>query len=194
MDTVILSWVFLQGVGWALIYYPHMPGGFVYSSGVDPAEYPGFIEALCVSFVTLATLGYGDAVPVEPWIRLVSPFQALIGIALLTVAVTWFTQLYPPLSRRRALALESGRLADTSYAEAPAGLIVAPTDRAITSQEVAVRVRAQQLSPALEQLGAELRTDFRLTGDTQGRSSPPTRATTPLARSCEAPKACVISG
>ncbi|GAB3144376.1 potassium channel family protein [Marisediminicola antarctica] len=215
MVVVVLLWVALQGVGWALIYYPHIPGGFVYSAGVNPADYPDFGEALYVSLVTLGTLGYGDVVPVDPWIRVVSPIQGLIGFALLTAALTWFTQVYPPLSRRRALALELGRLADTSYAEAIGEVDPATAarvldslaaevgkvrvdfiqhtegfyfqeqstdlslarqlpyalhlrDRALTCQEAAVRVSAQQLSLALEQLGAELKKDFRLTGDTPG--------------------------
>lgn len=118
MVTVILLWVALQGLGWALIYYPHIPGGFMYSPGVDPADYPDFTEALYVSFVTLSTLGYGDVVATDPWIRLISPLEALTGFALLTAALTWFTQIYPPLSRRRALALKLKGLADVGYASA----------------------------------------------------------------------------
>lgn len=32
MVAVILLWVVLQLVGWALIYLPHIPDGFMYSS------------------------------------------------------------------------------------------------------------------------------------------------------------------
>ena len=83
MIAVVVLWVLLQGVGWALVYLPHVPGGFVYSSGVDPAEYPDAAEALYVSLVTLATLGFGDVVATDPWIRLASPLEALTGFALL---------------------------------------------------------------------------------------------------------------
>ena len=117
MIAVVVLWVLLQGVGWALVYLPHVPGGFVYSSGVDPAEYPDAAEALYVSLVTLATLGFGDVVATDPWIRLASPLEALTGFALLTAALTWFTQIYPPLSRRRSLALELRSLADVDYAD-----------------------------------------------------------------------------
>lgn len=117
MVAVILVWVGLQLLGWALIYLPHVPDGFVYSSGVDPSDYPDVIEAVYLSAVTLSTLGYGDMVATDPWIRVASPLEALTGFALLTAALTWFTQIYPPLSRRRALALELKGLADTGYAE-----------------------------------------------------------------------------
>lgn len=116
MVAVILMWVLLQSAGWALIYLPHVPEGFTYS-GVDPADYPDVAEALYVSFTTLSTVGYGDVVATDPWIRLASPLQALTGFALLTAALTWFTQVYPPLSRRRALALELKGLEDAGYAE-----------------------------------------------------------------------------
>lgn len=117
MIMVVVLWVLLQGVGWALVYLPHVPGGFTYSPGVDPTNYPDFVGALYTSLVTLATLGFGDVVATEPWIRLATPLEALTGFALLTAALTWFTQIYPPLSRRRSLALELMFLADVDYAD-----------------------------------------------------------------------------
>ncbi len=117
MVVVILVWVLLQLLGWALIYLPHVPEGFMYSSGVDPSDYPDVVEALYLSAVTLSTLGYGDMVATDLWIRTASPLQALAGFALLTAALTWFTQIYPPLSRRRALALELKGLADSDWAD-----------------------------------------------------------------------------
>lgn len=117
MVLTILLWVALQVLGWALIYLPHVPEGFRYSSGIDPFDYPSVMEAVYFSAVTLTTLGYGDVVATQPWIRAASPLEGLTGFALLTAALTWFTQVHPPLSRRRALALELKSLADTDYAE-----------------------------------------------------------------------------
>ncbi|WP_426322674.1 potassium channel family protein [Microbacterium sp. E-13] len=98
-------WLLLVTFGWALIYLPHLPDGFAYS-GVDPADYNTFLEALTYSLVALTTLGLGDMVPAEPLIRLLSPLEALTGFALLSASVSWFVQLYPALARRRALAVE----------------------------------------------------------------------------------------
>jgi voltage-gated potassium channel Kch len=117
MTAAVLLWIILQGVGWALIYYPHVPGGFTYAAGINPFAYNRFAEALYISLVSLATLGYGDVVATDPWIRLAAPLEALAGFALLTAALTWFTQIYPPLSRRRALAVELKGLADNRYAD-----------------------------------------------------------------------------
>ncbi|WP_308161374.1 potassium channel family protein [Dietzia psychralcaliphila] len=118
MVLTVLVWVLLQGLGWALIYLPHVPGGFTYDPGIDPGRYPDVIEALYVSFVTLATLGFGDMVATEPFIRALAPLEALVGFAVLTAALTWFMQIYPPLTRRRALALRLHGLAAAGVAEA----------------------------------------------------------------------------
>ena len=115
MVMVIAMWAILQTLGWALIYYPNMPGGFSYSPGLDPSRYNNFAESLYVSLVTLTTLGYGDVIAKEEWIRLLSPLQALIGFSLLSAALSWFSQLYPAQARRRALAVKLQSLADADY-------------------------------------------------------------------------------
>lgn len=117
MVAAVVLWVALQTLGWAMIYSTRVPEGFVYSSGIDPGRYNDFLEAVYVSLVTLATLGFGDVVATDPWLRMLAPLEALSGFALLTAALTWFTQVYPPLSRRRSLALELKGLADTAYAD-----------------------------------------------------------------------------
>lgn len=151
----------------------------------------------------------GAAVPVA------NPFQALTRFALLTAALTWFTQIYPPLMRRRALALELKGLADVGYAEAIGAIEPAIAtrvldtlaqqvgtvgidfaqhtegfyfqecnpdlslarllpyalrlrDAAVARDVVAVRLSAQQLSVALEQLGEEIEQDFMSTGEDPG--------------------------
>ncbi|GAA4429676.1 hypothetical protein GCM10023169_32210 [Georgenia halophila] len=131
MATVVLMWAVLQGVGWALIYLPHVPGGFMYSAGVDPADYPDFAGALYVSLTSLSTLGFGDVVPTDPWIRLAAPVQALTGFALLTAALTWFTQIYPAMARRRSLALKLKRLADVGYIQAVGQVEAATLNRTL---------------------------------------------------------------
>ncbi|MCB5283336.1 MULTISPECIES: potassium channel family protein [unclassified Arthrobacter] len=114
--AVIVLWAALQALGWALIYFPHVPGGFVYAAGVDQSRYGNFLEALYFSVVTLSTVGFGDVVAIDPWIRMASPLESLIGFGLLTAAVTWFMQIYPALGRRRALAIRLTLLARAGYA------------------------------------------------------------------------------
>lgn len=39
--STVAAWTTLVVVGWALIYLPHLPGGFNYSSSLDPARSSG---------------------------------------------------------------------------------------------------------------------------------------------------------
>ncbi|RPF28283.1 potassium channel family protein [Georgenia muralis] len=114
---VIGTWGLLVIVGAALVYLPHLPESFSYATGLDPLSRNMLVDALYLSLVTVATLGFGDIVPTAPWLRLLIPLQALIGFTLLTGAVTWVLQIYPALSRRRVLSLRLATLAKTRTAE-----------------------------------------------------------------------------
>jgi hypothetical protein len=105
MVVVVLAWVTLVVLGWTLIYWPHLEGGFFISEGLKATSRGGFPDALYLSMVTVATLGFGDIVPTDEWLRIAVPVQALLGFALLTAAVTWVLQVYPALTRRRVLAI-----------------------------------------------------------------------------------------
>jgi hypothetical protein len=103
--TVIVTWAGLLVLGWALVYWPHMPGGFRFDSGVEAAG-PDFVHALNVSLVTLTTLGFGDVTPTSEGLRLILPLEALLGFGLLSASISWLLSIYPALSRRRSLAYE----------------------------------------------------------------------------------------
>ncbi|MGY1620269.1 potassium channel family protein [Geodermatophilus sp. SYSU D00691] len=113
MGVVVVAWVLVIVLGWALVYWPHLPSGFVYGSGLDPDTRAGFLDAVYLSTVSVATLGFGDIVPHDPWLRMVVPLQGLVGFALLTAAVSWVLQVFPALTRRRALAIRLVLLART---------------------------------------------------------------------------------
>lgn len=124
--ATITVWISLVTLGWALIYLPHIPDGFVYS-GVDPQNYNPFLEALNFSMVGLTTLGLGDVVPADPVIRVVAPLEALTGFALLSASVSWFIQLYPALGRGRSLALQLTTMHEVGITSGSAGLSDAST-------------------------------------------------------------------
>ena len=113
MVVVVIAWVALILLGWTLIYWPHLEDGFFISESLQQTTRDGVLDALYLSMVTLATLGFGDIVPTEEWLRVAVPLQAMLGFVLLTAAVTWVLQVYPALMRRRALAI---RLSSASCA------------------------------------------------------------------------------
>jgi len=100
----VMSWTGLVAIGWMLVYLPHMPQGFYFGSALRPEQSSDVLAALYLSLVTVATLGFGDIVPANPVLRLLTPFQALLGFVLLTAAISWILQVYPALGRRRSVA------------------------------------------------------------------------------------------
>jgi hypothetical protein len=102
---VLASWVVMLTIGWALVYWPWMPGGFLHTAELD-APGSGLHDSLYFSLVTLATLGYGDISPLSGWLRVVAPLESLLGLGLLTGSVSWLLSIFPVLARRRALAYE----------------------------------------------------------------------------------------
>ncbi len=105
MVVVVMAWVVLIVLGWTLIYWPHLADGFFISEALHQTTRGGLLDALYLSMVTLATLGFGDIVPTAEWLRVAVPVQAMLGFVLLTAVVTWVLQVYPALTRRRALAI-----------------------------------------------------------------------------------------
>lgn len=114
---VMVTWVVLQVVGWALIYVPHVEEHFSYSEQVGAGELGDVAEAVYMSIVVLGTLGLGDVVITQQVLRLVSPVQALIGFVLLTASISWIMQLYPALARRRAWALHVSHISSARMHE-----------------------------------------------------------------------------
>jgi hypothetical protein len=151
MGLVVIAWVALIALGWTLVYWPHLAEGFVLGSDLVSSGRGGLLDALYLSMVTVATLGFGDIVPTEEWLRIAVPVEALLGFALITAAVTWVLQVYPALTRRRALAVRLSLLE-----RADAVRVLAEEDIAMTA-------------PLLENLTGELvqaRVDLRQYAET----------------------------
>jgi hypothetical protein len=107
---VLATWGALTIVGFALIFWPHAPEGFVHAEGVQAGG--GFDDALYLSMVNLTSLGYGDIVPSGELLRFVGPLETLIGLGLLTAGISWILLLYRGLADNRSLSHEISLLSD----------------------------------------------------------------------------------
>ncbi len=125
---VVLTWGFIAVVGWTLIYFAQMPEGFAYGSELNPAARHDLIDAVYLSLVSIATLGFGDVVPTSVSLRLAVPLEALFGFMLVTAAVSWVLEIYPALHRRRVLALQLSTLRTAREAEPDVGIDGVPVD------------------------------------------------------------------
>lgn len=104
--AIAVVWVALLVLGAALIYWPHLPAGFVIARNLPVADRGGFGAAVYFSLVTVSTLGYGDIAPVDGWLRILSPLEAILGIALVSATISWLLSIYAVLSRTWSLASE----------------------------------------------------------------------------------------
>lgn len=104
MVLVIVLWVALSVLGWALVYLPALPEQFIFASGLEPQEEGDLLDALYYAWVTQATLGFGDIAPEGGVVRVLAPIQATLGFGLLTLVVTWVLSVYPALQRQRSAA------------------------------------------------------------------------------------------
>jgi hypothetical protein len=100
LDTIFAAVVayLLIGVGFALLYTMLL--------GLDPqafnvADRPGFDERAALpsplvyfSFVTIATLGYGDITPQLPLPQILSALEAVIGQFYIAIVIAWLVSRY----------------------------------------------------------------------------------------------------
>lgn len=102
LPALVATFISFLMVGYALIYWPQMPGSF----NVDEkARSPRWIEALYFSGITLTTLGYGDIAPRSTAMRLVALSECSAGFAFISLAVTYLLTVTNALERKRTVAL-----------------------------------------------------------------------------------------
>jgi Ion channel len=129
--AVLASWTVLLTVGWALVFWPCLTGGFSIAPGSGSSAHGSGVDALYLSMVTLTTLGYGDITPTSGWFKVLVPLEALVGFGLLTASLSWVISLYPAFSRHRSLAHEVSLVRE---AETETGIGVAQMDALAAEQ------------------------------------------------------------
>ena len=102
LPALVVTFVALLMVGYALIYWPRMPESFSVS---ESAKSPAWAEAIYFSGITLTTLGYGDIAPRTTGMRLVALSEASAGFAFISLSVTYLMAVSNALERKRTVAL-----------------------------------------------------------------------------------------
>ncbi|HYN86580.1 MAG TPA: potassium channel family protein [Pyrinomonadaceae bacterium] len=102
LPTLIATYIVLLVVGFALLYYPRMPGHFNVAESIGPITW---FESFYFSGVTLTTVGFGDITPRSTSMRVVALIEGASGFALISLAVTYLLSVYGALERKRAVAL-----------------------------------------------------------------------------------------
>jgi Ion channel len=102
LPGIVASLVALIILGFALLYWPHLPESF---NVEEKAQSARSIEAIYFSGNTFTTLGYGDIAPHSTPMRLLALSEALTGFGFISLAVTYLVSLTAALERNRAIAL-----------------------------------------------------------------------------------------
>jgi hypothetical protein len=142
--AVLLSWIALVVLGFALVFVPQMPENFTFAAEIGPEYRGGFLDAIYLSLVNLTSLGYGDIVPNTEALRILGPVETVIGLGLLTASISWLLSIYGVLADSRSLAREVALIAETEQAT---GITLVGTDdrhaaerlAKLTTRVVAVR-------------------------------------------------------
>ncbi len=103
--AVLLAWIVLLCVGFAVIYLGLYPSDFTTTAGLDSLRWTSrILHCLYFSVGTLCTFQTFDLNPRTDWLRLIVAAQGLVGISMITASVSWLVLLYPALARQRATA------------------------------------------------------------------------------------------
>lgn len=146
LPLMIVGYIILLIIGFALVYLPRMPAQFVVAP--QSVTVP-WLDSLYFSGSTLATVGYGDIAPHTSLMRVVALVEGASGFALISLGVTYLITVYSALERKRALALSFYHQADEG---ADAGGFIAHHFVAgrFYGLEVVLRTAARDLQEILE--------------------------------------------
>jgi hypothetical protein len=100
--TIVVMWVLLLVLGFALIVWSGLGTAIQASEGQTPTD---FATALYYSGYSLTTLGTGDLVPKTGTYRLLMFLQAALGFSIFTLTITYILSVYSALIRRNTFAL-----------------------------------------------------------------------------------------
>ncbi|HEX8369802.1 MAG TPA: potassium channel family protein [Pyrinomonadaceae bacterium] len=89
--------------GFALIYLPRLETGFQIG---EAAHGSLILQAFYFSGITLTTLGYGDILPISSTMRMLALFESALGMATISISITYLLTVYSALERKRAVALK----------------------------------------------------------------------------------------
>jgi voltage-gated potassium channel len=88
----------LLGLLWSLLYSLAgrlIPDAFAFSAGPPSSRSMEGFTALYFSLITLATVGYGDIVPVAGVVRMLAAMEAIVGMFYVALLIARLVSLYP---------------------------------------------------------------------------------------------------
>lgn len=103
LPLLITFFLIVLLTGFALIYLPRLDTQFKLGEEVQNNS---TVVAFYFSGITLTTLGYGDILPVSGITRMAALFESALGIAVISLSITYLLTVYNALQRKRTVALK----------------------------------------------------------------------------------------
>lgn len=106
-DTIFAAIVAYQlaALAFAALYHViavFAPQSFAFSQGAPAGgREDAMVQLIYFSFVTIATLGYGDIVPVTPLTQMIASVEATLGQFYIAVVIAWLVSVYAAERRNR---------------------------------------------------------------------------------------------
>jgi hypothetical protein len=96
----------LAALGFAVLFHLIVgldPRSFAFPQATPSVESDGLlVQLIYFSFVTIATLGYGDIVPRSPLAQMISTVEATLGQFYIAVVIAWLVGVYASRHPRAA--------------------------------------------------------------------------------------------
>ncbi len=120
---LLFTWVFGLTVGTALVMHPQLGHSITFTDRPTPTD---FNTALYIAAGTISTVGSGALYPNTPAMKLFFVWNSLVGIAVITLTLTYLMQVYSALRARNTLGLKlhilTGQTGDASELLARLGI------------------------------------------------------------------------
>jgi hypothetical protein len=100
LDTIFAAIVAYQllALAFAVLYHAIIsidPDSFAFSRGAPGDRHEGMlVQLVYFSFVTIATLGYGDIVPGVPLTQMIATVEATLGQFYIAVIIAWLVSVH----------------------------------------------------------------------------------------------------
>lgn len=93
--TAILGYLFI-GIIWSFVYLViwQVDPEALHISTIRDYEFKPWNLVMYFSFMTLTTVGYGDIIPINQWVMVLSNFEAMTGAFYLAVVISRLVSLY----------------------------------------------------------------------------------------------------
>ena len=109
--VILVVWAFGLTLGTALIIHPALGTGVTTASGTTPQD---FVAALYAGGSSMTIVGASDFTPRTGSFRLFYLFTSFVGLAGISLTLTFLAQVYTALQRRNALGLQIDHASDAT--------------------------------------------------------------------------------